>query len=138
MRDVPPYPSTVMAEVRVLGLADERTGVLERARVGNSRQEDLRPVIVHDTARTGAVAGVQLRKVLPHRDELHAVTRRRRRQHVEFGQGCNVGGLIEHDEQRRVERCTLPAGSLVRGLDDLGHQGGEQRPQATLVMGGRT
>ena len=110
--------------------------MLERSWIGDARQEHLYAMVVHHTARPRAVAGLQLREVLPHRDQLHPVARRRRRQHVQLGQGRHVGGLVEHDQKRRVERAALAPNAFVGGLDHLCHESREQGSQTTLVVRG--
>ena len=110
----------VVATARVLALADQGAGVLEGHGVGDAREKHLDAVIVDDASTARPVAAVDLRQVLPHRDELHAVACRGRGQRVQIRQRCHVGGLVEHDEERWVERLPVERHTAIRGTRSPG------------------
>src|SRR5690348_10379976 len=81
-------------------------------------------------------AGMRLSQVLQDRDELNAVTGGSGDDRVEVRQRRDIGDLVEHDEQWRVER---PAGAIrqsVSGIQHLFEQRDEDRPQASLFSRG--
>ena len=117
-----PKPSNVVAHVRS-SVSPMR--VLACSSVPGSAMPDRKTfdsMVVHHAARPGAVAGLELRQVLPNRDQLDPVAGRRRRQDVELGQRRDIGRLVEHHEQR-AGRAVSPSArhAAVGGLDDLGH-----------------
>ncbi len=102
--------------MRHLLVADQPAGVLERVGIGDPGQEQLGPVVVQHRRRPGAVAGPHLGQVLPDRHELDPVRRTGRGQPVELGQRGDVRRLVEHDEERRVERAAR-TGGLAKACD---------------------
>ena len=102
-----PAPRRRGRQPRLL-VADQVAGVLEGRRVRDPRQEDLGPVVVHHRRRPRPVAGGHLGQVVPDGHQLDAVAGRRGRQRVEVGQRGDVGRLVQHHQQRRVEGPARP------------------------------
>jgi hypothetical protein len=73
-------------------------------------------VVVDDCLGAVAVSGLDLGEVLPDGDELDALPGGGGGEIVEVAEGCVVGGFVEDDEQRGVERTAGGMGSLVRRL----------------------
>ncbi len=116
---------------------DEAAGVVERVGVGDTGQEELRPVVVEHGRSPCSVTALDLRQVLPHRDDLNAVRRAGRRQAVELRERGDVGRLVQHHQERWVERTTCFRGHGERTRQHRLCQRSEIPAQATLVMSGR-
>jgi hypothetical protein len=95
-------------------------------------------VVVDDRVRAVATpALLRLREVLEHRHQLQSLARSRGGEHIQVGDGGDVGRLIEHEEQRRIERFSTQRARAVELLDHLLDQRHEQRPEAVLITDGR-
>jgi hypothetical protein len=92
-------------------IAEESADPVECTLVGQAHAEELGAVVVDD--RVGAFstpAVIRLGEVLKDREELHSVAGTRRGQDVEVVERCNVGKLVEHDEQTGRQGATALAG----------------------------
>jgi hypothetical protein len=76
-----------------------------------------------------------LAEVLKHRQHLHALAGGSGGDLAKVGQGCDVGGLIEAQQQGRVDRPAGFGAARERGFDDGVDQRGEQAAEAMLVIG---
>src|SRR5688572_30441855 len=92
-------------------------------------------MVVEDRVGLAAPPGFELSEVLYDRHELQALPRSRRRELVETRKRRDVRRLIEHQQQRRVERSSGAGGVRIDARNDLVDQGHEQRAQ-TLLTGG--
>ena len=105
-------------------------------RVGDAGEDHLGAVVGDDGGRAvAAVDGVDLGHVLEDGDELDPLSGAGRGERGELAQGCDVGALVEDEQQRRIER--LPVS--VRGRrrdDDLLDERCEERLQAALLVSG--
>ena len=118
-------------------VTDEAAGVVKRVGIGDTGQEELRPVVVEHGRCPCTVATLDLCQVLPDRDDLNPVRRAGRRQPVELGERGDVGRLVEHHQEGRVQRTTRFRGHGERTRQHRLCQRGEVPAQAALVMGGR-
>ena len=87
--------------------------------------------------RFGAVASPAvggLAHVLKHREQLHPLARAGGGDLVEVGQRRDVRGLVQREQQRRLDRLAALRGARERAGGDVGDQRGEQAAQATLVI----
>ena len=73
-------------------------------------------------------------QVLPHGHQLDAVGGTCGRQAVEFGQGRDMCRLIEHDQERWIQRLARPGCLGERVRQDLLGQRSEVAPQPALIM----
>ena len=69
--------------------------------------------------------------------QLDPVASSRRHDPVQVGERSNARGLVEHDQQRRIERPTRRRRPLERRVQDLAHNGREHRGQPFLLSCGR-
>ena len=91
---------------------------------------------VDDGGGASTVEGFDLGEVLPDGTDLDALAGAGGGVGGELAQRGDVGGLVEHYHQRRVQG---PPGAGVRvlgGAQDGLHEGLEQRPQPSLLVGG--
>src|SRR5690606_23005262 len=117
-------------------VADEAAGVVEGGGVGDAGEDDFGSVVVDDGLGEGAVAGLDLGEVLPDGDELDADSAGGGGELGEVGEGSDVGGLINDEQERFGESATGPVGAVVDPGDDLFDEGGEQGPEAGLFVEG--
>ena len=66
-----------------------------------------------------AVAGANLRQVLPYRHQLDPVGGARGRQAVQFGQRGDVRRLVEHDQERGIQGLARACGLRESMGEDL-------------------
>ncbi len=71
-------------------------------------------MVVQHRRRSGAVTGPHLGQVLPHGDQLDSVRGTGCGQAVKLGQGCDVGRLVEHNQQRRIKRLAATRVAVVK------------------------
>jgi hypothetical protein len=93
-------------------------------------------VVVEDRLGLARPALFGLLEVLEDGDELQALAAAGGGELGEVGQRGEVGGLVEHEQQRRVDRLAGAGGALVDAGDDVVEQADEQRREALLVFGG--
>jgi hypothetical protein len=118
-----------------LFLAEHGAKVVQRGSVTDARPEQARAVVGDD--RLGALAAEavgDLAEVLKHRQQLHALARWGGGDLIEVWQRRDAGGLVEAQQQRRVDRPAGARRALERVGHDVGDQRGEQPAQASLVV----
>ena len=124
-------------EHRAALVAQELSHPAHRALVGDAGEHELRAVVVDDGLRRLAVDRVQLREVLPDGDKLHADAGGGRGELREAGDGGDVPGLVEQDQQRRVKRLVRACVAVIGGRDHLAHERRKERREALLLVGRR-
>ena len=131
-------PLAVRGHLLDLFLAQHGTKVVERGAVGDPGAEQPRDVVGHH--RLGAVAApalADLAEVLKDREDLHTLAGRGRGDLAEVGQRRDVGGLVEAQQQRRVDRLPGPRRAREGLLDDGVDERREQAAEPVLVVGRR-
>ena len=118
-----------------LFVADQVAGVVESRRIRDTGQEQLGPMVVDHGGGPGSEPRRYLGQVVPHGHQLDAMASGGARQRVEVGDRCDVGGLVEHHQQGRVERLAGPGHLVVGTVEDGAQHADEQRGEPTLVMG---
>src|SRR5437764_7542787 len=136
-RRVPPLAVGGVGVPVHLLLADESAGEVQSVEVRYCPQQQLCPVVVDDSASGIAVPEFDLRDVLEDRDDLHPHRRGGRGDRRQVVDGSDVGGLVEDDQQRRVERLPCSTCLPVGAADHLPEQRGEQWAEAVLLVGWR-
>ena len=97
-----------------------------------AREDQLRAVVREHVVGVLAVGLVELGLRLPHGHELDAGAGDGRCPLRELGQR-RVGGLVEHDQEARVDRRALPVVAVERLGDEVVEQDGEDDADAALV-----
>lgn len=116
-------------------LAQHGAKVLERRAVADPRPEQ--PCAVVGDDRLGAIAApaiADLADVLKHAQELDSLAGASGGDLIEIGQRRDVGGLIEAEQQRRIDRAARRRRAVKRGGHHVGDQRREQPAQAPLVL----
>src|SRR5690606_13291535 len=81
-------------------IADEAADVVEGGGVGDAGEDDFGAVVVDDGLGEGAVAGLDLGEVLPDGDELDPDAASGGGDLGEIGEGCDIGGFVDHEQER--------------------------------------
>ena len=116
------------------GLADQSGGVAKSGEVGAPSEEETGLVIGQNRGRPRrAVHGLSLGKVLEDRHQLNALPRGTCREGSEALEWCDVRGLIQDDEKRRVKG-SVSLVALRGGIDDLLQHRHEQAREAFLLV----
>ena len=102
-------------ERRAALVAEELSHPAHRALVGDAGEHELRAVVVDDGLRPLAVDRVELREVLPDGHQLNTNAGGRRGELGEAGDGSDVPGLVEQDQQRRVKRLVRARVAVIGG-----------------------
>ena len=115
-------------------VADESADVVEGGCVGDAGEDDLGAVVVDDSLGEGAVAGLDLGEVLPDGDELDADAAGGGGDLGEVGEGCDVGGLVDDQQQRFGEPVGCTVGTAVDPGDGLFDERGVEGSEAGLFV----
>ena len=110
---------------------------LGRRRVGHAAEDHTGPMVVHQRLRTVPPAGPHLGQVLEAGDQGDPVAGTGGGEHVEVGQRGDGRRLVEDDQQRLCQPATLRRRRGECRAEDLVGGGGEERGEASLVVGRR-
>jgi len=121
----PPVVADRPRMLRSLLFAKQPAHVLQGDWIRDSRADDLGAVIVHDSCPSTPVARLDLRQVLPDRDQLDTVPGGGGDNAVQVREWSDARCLVEHDQKRWVEWPASSGGLFERGIQDLAHDRGE-------------
>ena len=115
-------------------ISDEAADVVEGGGVGDAGEDDFGAVVVDDGLGEGAVAGLDLGEVLPDGDELDPDAASGGGDLGEIGEGCDIGGFVDDQQERLGEAAVGAVGAVVDAGDGLFDECGEKGAEPCLFV----